>query len=310
MIKQAEDPGIGEKFTDKTKRVINKDGSFNVNRRGLKNVNVYQYLVEISWLRFLVIVFAGYIITNIIFASLYLSIGIQHLQGAEANTPMNAFLNAFFFSVHTFTTVGYGSISPKGVAANTIAAMEAAVGLMSFAIATGLLYGRFSRPSASLAFSGNAVVAPYRGITGLMFRIANLRTNVLAELEVKVLLMTVDKVNGQYQRKYFDLPLERATIHFLPLTWTIVHPINDSSPFFGRTEKEMNFTEVEIIIQVKGFDETFSQVVRTRYSYRYDEIIWNAKFIPAFHIAEGGDLILDIDKINNIEKLEGLQEHH
>jgi inward rectifier potassium channel len=305
MIRQAEDPGIGIKFTGNVSRVINKDGSFNVKRKGvkLKNLNIYYTLINLSWPKFLSLVFLTYLIINGVFASLYFFAGTNNLSGAGADTTPRTLLNIFFFSVHTFTTVGYGNIVPIGILTNLIVAVESLIGILSLAIATGLLYGRFSRPSAKITFSKNAIIAPYGGIKALMFRVANKRTNELMELEIKVLLTMMEKNNGQYTRKYYNIKLERNNVLFFPLTWTVVHPLDESSPLFGMNTEQMRESEIELLILIKGFDDNFSQVVHSRYSYTYDEIILEAKFLPAFTTNDEGSMVLELEKINEIEKL-------
>jgi inward rectifier potassium channel len=302
MQKQTIDPGLGEKYFQKTKRIINTDGSFNVIKvgTGFNYRDIYQYLINISWTKFFLIVLSVYISLNFLFAFLYYFIGVEDIAGIATNS-LNNFLDAFFFSAQTLTTVGYGGMSPKGLLVNVISAFEAMSGLMCFALITGLLYGRFSRPSARILFSENAVIAPYRGITGLQFRIANQRRNTLMEIEARVLLVLIEKDGNQYNRKYFDLKLERNSVYFFPLTWTIVHPINEESPFYGKSEAEIKLFEPEILILIKGFDDTFSQVVHSRYSYTAGEIIWNAKFIRAFNNEENGDIIFNIEDIHKFE---------
>jgi inward rectifier potassium channel len=173
--------------------------------------------------------------------------------------------------------------------------------LMVFAIATGLLYGRFSRPSARIIYSKNAIVAPYQDGTSLQFRIANARSNTLMNMEARVLLMTVDSSNGELKRNFIDLPLERPKIYFFALTWTIVHPIDSSSPFFGKTREDLAKLSAEVLVLIQGFDDTFSQVVHARYSYRHDEIVWGAKFAPAFKIDTKGGLVVQVDHIDEMK---------
>jgi len=306
MKQQPFDPGLTQKYTGELRRAVNKDGSFNVYRRGsrLTDHSFYQFLITIPWIQFHIIVLITYVTLNSIFAGLYMLAGIEHLQGADTSTPIEAFLSAFFFSIHTFTTVGYGTIAPKGIGVNIIAAVEAITGLMSLALATGLLFGRFSKPSANISFSSNAIIAPYQGKTSLQFRIVNRRKINLLEMEANVLLMTVDKSSPTPIRKYFQLPLERPSVYFFPLPWTIVHPIDKSSPLHGKTPDDLAKVHAEILIMIKGFDETFGQTVHTRYSYRFDEIIWGAKFIPAFSIDDNGDVVLHLDDINKMERID------
>ena len=301
MKQESFDPGLTTQFAGELRRTINRDGTFNVHRKGLRlrDVNLYLKLIDTTWPRFFLAVLVIFLAVNMLFAGLYLMLGIENLQGKD--TAMSEFLNAFFFSVHTLTTVGYGNVYPRGTGANTVAATEAATGLMVFAVVTGLLYGRFSRPTARILFSDHAIIAPYQDGESLQFRITNARSNVLMELEARVLLMTVDTVDGQLKRDYFDLALERRKIYFFPLTWTVVHPIDSESPLYGKTREDLAKSAAEMLILVQGFDDTFSQVVHARYSYRHDEILWGAKFLPAFHVDPEGDLVLDLNRIDELK---------
>jgi inward rectifier potassium channel len=300
MKKESFDPGLTTQFSGELRRTINADGSFNVKRTGLswRDANPYLMLIDTTWPRFLLVVLLGFLAVNMMFAFLYLMIGIRNLRGLESD--MGAFANAFFFSVHTLTTVGYGNVYPEGAAANTISALEAATGLMVFAIATGLLYGRFSRPSARIVYSKNAIIAPYQDGTSLQFRITNARRNVLMNMEARVLLMTVESAEGELKRNFIDLPLERRGVYFFALTWTVVHPIDAASPFFGKTREYLAGLSAEILILIQGFDDTFSQVVSSRYSYRHDEMVWGAKFLPTFKVDSKGDLVVEVDRINEM----------
>jgi inward rectifier potassium channel len=298
------DPGLTQKFTATLRRAINKDGSFNVHRRGTTwhDVHPYLYLINARWWIFFGLMFLGYVVANTLFALVYYSLGPNQLQGADAPTAFDHFLNSFFFSAHTLTTVGYGSISPKGTAANVVAAIEAMVGLMGFALATGLLYGRVSRPSARLGYSGNVLIAPYQEGTSLQFRVVNQRENTLMEMEASVMLMTVVGPPGQLRREYTPLKLERPNVYFLALTWTIVHPIDAQSPLFGKAPEDLRRLQAEFLILIKGFDDTFSQTVHSRYSYRYDEIVWGARFAPAFTIDAGGDIVLEVNQVGALAR--------
>jgi inward rectifier potassium channel len=303
MKKESFDPGLTTQFSGELRRTINADGTFNVRREGLRwrDANPYLMLIDASWPRFLFVVLAGFLGVNVLFAWLYLAVGIENLRGLESD--MGSFANAFFFSVHTLTTVGYGNVYPQGTAANLISSLEAATGLMLFAIATGLLYGRFSRPSARIIYSKNALVAPYQDGKSLQFRVTNARRNVLMNMEARVLLMTVDNKDGELKRSFIDLPLERQGIYFFALTWTVVHPIDSASPLFGRTREDLAGSSAELLVLLQGFDDTFSQVVHSRYSYRHDDIVWDAKFLPAFKISPKGDLVVEVDRIDEMKLL-------
>jgi inward rectifier potassium channel len=271
---------------------------------GWRDIHPYLFLISLPWPAFLALVFAAYLAVNTVFATFYYSLGPGHLQGGDAPHKFDRFLNAFFFSAHTLTTVGYGNISPGSISANMLAVVEALIGLLGFALATGILFGRFSRPSARIGFSEKALVAPFEGRTSLQFRILNRRPNALMDMEATVILMMVEGEPGKQKRTFQSLTLERDQIDFLALTWTIVHPIDESSPLFGKTNEDAEKWQTEVIILIKGFDETFSQGVRARYSYRFDEIAWNAKFTPAFEFDQTGSMVLNIDKVGSYAPVE------
>jgi inward rectifier potassium channel len=299
------DPGLTQQFGGKLRRTINPDGSFNVSRSGygIRDAGVYLFLMNRSWPVFLTIVGIAYILAGFAFALIYWLIGVDSITGADHSTPMNALRDAFFFSVQTFTTVGYGHMSPNGTLTSFVAAMEALSGLLGLAVGTGLLYGRFSKPSAKLIFSENMVVAPFQGGRALMFRVANRRPNVLMEIEARVLLMTVVNTGGKLKREYAALALERPTVYFLPLTWTLVHPINEASPFWGKTDEDMRALQSEAMVLIKSFDDTFGQTVHARRSYIAEEIVWNARFEPAFEVTPDGDLNLNLDRVGAYARL-------
>jgi inward rectifier potassium channel len=302
MQKASFDPGLTQQFTAPFRRVVNQDGTFNVHRRGTtwRDIHPYLHLINMSWSKFLATLFLGYVAINSLFAALYYSMGSNQLQGGESPTEMGRFLTGFFFSAHTLTTVGYGNISPKGLAANLLSSFESLVGVLAFAVATGLLYGRVSRPSARIGFSETMVMAPYQDVTSLQFRLVNRRANSLTELEVRPMLMTVEAGEGPPKRIYRMLKLERDTVLFFPLTWTVVHPIDAESPLWGKTPEDLTRLQAEVLILVKAYDDTFSQTVLARHSYRHDEIVWGKRFAPAFFVDDAGDLVLEVRKVGEL----------
>jgi inward rectifier potassium channel len=302
---QSFDPGITQRYGGQLERIVNRDGSFNVRRRGtrLRDFHFYQFMVSLSWPAFIGIVFGTFVAVNLVFAGLYFAVGIHTLQGVEGGTRLGTFLNAFFFSVQTLTTVGYGAMVPHAVGSNLVASVEAMMGVMGFAFIAGLFYGRFSRPTARILFSSLSLVTPYKGKTSLQFRIANQRSNALVDLQATVLYMSVEGSGDAHRRNYVRLELERPDVYFLPLTWTVVHPIDESSPLYGKSPQDLADHAVELMVLIKGFDDTFSQVVNARYSYRFDEILWGARFLPAFHNDDNGHLVLDLQRIDANERV-------
>jgi inward rectifier potassium channel len=300
------DPGLTQQADSNLTRAVNRDGTFNVRRTGAgwRAYHPWLQVISMKWGPFMLVVLALYLFVNTAFALVYFSMSAEEIRGTAAPTEFGRFLNDFFFSAHTLTTVGYGSLVPEGIPGNIIAVIEALIGLMVFAIITGVLIARVSRPSARIGYSHNALVSPYRGGRGLMLRIVNERPHNLLDVEVQVLLMTVEGGNGRAERRFQLLNLERPRIGFFPLPWTIVHPVDSESPLYGKTPADMARLEMEIIVLLKAFDELFSQSVQSRYSYRYDEIVWGAKFSPSFHVDENGSLVAEINKLGEYESVE------
>jgi len=266
-------------------RLLNRDGSFNVERKGLtllESLSPYHVLLTMSWWKFFLLGVGWYFLANVVFALAYLACGPQALVSTSPGISQHPFWRAFFFSVETVSTIGYGNIVPVSLAANVVVAVEALAGLAGFAIVTGLLFARISRPTANVLFSSHAVVAPYQGITALEFRAANARSNELIEVTAKVVISRFEQVDGIHTRRYYPLKLERDGVVFLPLTWTVVHPIDEDSPLYGQSAETLRNSGLEVLVLLKAFDETFSTIVQTRTSYTYDDIVWGARFANAF----------------------------
>jgi inward rectifier potassium channel len=305
-INPEDDLGFGPQPVMKNQPLVNKDGTPNVKRVGLplfSTANNYNTLITMSWVKFWLLVISCYLIINIIFAFIYMSLGSGSLDGGTVgNTPFHHFMDAFFFSAQTISTVGYGHIYPKGMASNSVAALESMMGLLAFALATGLLYGRFSRPSAQIAYSKNILIAPYlENGKGVMFRLANLRRNILIDLEVEIIFSFNETTAGKTTRRFYPLELERSKVSILTLNWTIVHPLDENSPLRDMTKEDLEKTEAGFAVLLRAFDDTFSQTVHSRTSYQHNEIVWGAKFKPVFNRAEDGRIVLDLSKISDHE---------
>lgn len=285
-------------------RLLNRDGSFNVRRVGLpffRTLSAYHHLITISWTRFLALMAGLYMVANGLFAVLYLACGPQALAAPATDSITSRFEQAFFFSVHTLATIGYGNVAPASFAANVVVTIESLVGLLGFGLAAGLMFARFARPTARIIFSEKAVVAPYRGMTGLMLRVANERSNQLIEVEAKVMLSR-RKPNGE--REFRELALERQRVAFLPLTWTIVHAIDEASPLAGATWESLRECQAEFLVLLTGFDETFTQTVHARTSYRADEVVVGARFVNLLDPdSPDGILTVDVGRLHEIERV-------
>lgn len=258
-----------------------------------------------GWGKFLGLVATFYLVLNAVFAIGYFSCGPDALVGPAFDGYSHStslFLRAFFFSVETFGTIGYGHVSPNGLPANVLITIESFIGLLSAAITTGLVFARFARPNAAVVYSRNAVVAPYRDITAFMFRCANERSNQLIEVTVKIMYTRIVLRAGVRTREFTALPLEFEKITFFPLSWTVVHPITEDSPIHGCSAQDLIDNEAEFLVLLSGDDETFSQEVHSRTSYRGDEIVWNARFRPIFVESPAeGVTGMNLSRIHDIE---------
>ncbi|WP_179413397.1 ion channel [Mucilaginibacter sp. E4BP6] len=312
-INPEDDLGFGYQPVMKNQPLINKDGSPNVKRKGLSFFNTadnYHKLITMSLGKFSLLVVITYFTINVVFALIYVIIDPNGLYGIKDDSGLNHFWEAFFFSAQTITTVGYGHIYPKGMATNSVAAFESMLGLLSFAMATGLLYGRFSKPSAKIIYSKNIIVAPYNdNCRGLMFRLANERMNILVDLSIEVVFSYNEDIDGKLVRRFFPLELERKLVSILTLNWTVVHPLNENSPLKGMTLEDLKKSEAGFAILLRSFDDAFSQTVHSRTAYLSEEIVWGAKFKPVFDRAADGRIILDLSKINHFDLVDLPDSH-
>jgi inward rectifier potassium channel len=288
------------------KRFLNRDGTFNVRREGLsfwQSQSSYHYLLTIGWGKFLAYFIVWYVVANFLFACAYFLCGPLALTHGETSVGAR-FAQDFFFSVHTLATIGYGNVAPVSIAANVLVTIEALMGLLTFALIAGLVFARFSRPMPRIAFSEQGVIAPYRDITAFMFRIVNQRSSELVDVAAKVLLIRRRKDGSHSDREFLQLRLERDRVAFFPLSWTVVHPIDEQSPLFGLTEADLRLCDTEFLILLDAFDETSAQTVHARSSYKGDEVLFGAKFATMFNPpSEDGVLSVDIRKLHDVERV-------
>jgi inward rectifier potassium channel len=300
--------GFGSNASEYGGRLINKKGSANVEKKGiglLERISWYHSMLSIPRWKFISIIFLFFFVINLGFGTIYYLLGVQHLGGVIPGSALHNFAEAFFFSCQTFTTVGYGKINPNGLFSNALAASEALVGLLSFALATGLLYGRFSKPTAFLKFSENALIAPFKEGTALMLRLAPFKNTTLTEAEAKITLGISLNENGKQTNEFYQLQLEYSTVNALNLSWTIVHPITEESPLHNLTAEDYANMQGEVLVFIKAFDDMFSNTVVSRTSYTFKEIVVGAKFNPMFkRSSEGNKTVLHIDKLNSYSIVE------
>ena len=305
--KAVKNTGFGTNASSYGGRFVTKSGNANVRKTGigfLDSISWYHTMLTIPRWKFFFIVFAFYFLVNFAFASIYYFVGVEHLNGITAVTSLDKFGQAFFFSIQTFTTVGYGHISPSGFMTSFVASIEALFGLLSFAIATGLFYGRFSKPKAHIIFSENAIIAPFQEGTALMLRLSPYKNTNLTDAEARMTLGLHIEEGGKMVNKFYTLDLELEKVGSLTLSWTLVHPITENSPFYNMNENDIKTTLGEVIIFIKVFDDMYSTTVVKRASYTFDEIVYGAKFLPMFtRSSDNNKTLLHIDKLNLFERV-------
>ncbi|TYA71495.1 ion channel [Seonamhaeicola marinus] len=305
MGEKIKDPGLGNASAPFAERMMNPNGSFNIIHlnKTRRFSEAYNFLVSISWGYFFFLTFLMGLLINAFFALVYLVIGIEEITASTGNL-LNDFLNAFFFSAQTFTTLGYGAMAPNGVLSGIISSFEAFLGLVIFAFVTGLLYGRFSKPKAAIRFSEHIVLRDFKHTKAIMFRIVNNRKSVMIYPKVAVTLSLTKQNNlGHFVNEFYNLPLERKSINYLPTTWTIVHEIDKDSPLFEFSKEELKEQTGELLIMISYYDESFNQEIHQMHSYTLNELHLDYKFTRAYYYNEKGKMVLDHRLFDCVEKL-------
>jgi inward rectifier potassium channel len=297
------DTGFGSNASSYGGRFINRDGSYNLRRTGVSFWNrfsIFHTMLNMKTGKFIVVVILFFLCINMVYTSIYLLIGAEEFTGMIASTKWEVIKEIYFFSTETFTTVGYGRVNPIGTSANMVAAIEAMTGFLSFAVTTGLIYGRFAKPKSHIAFSDYALIAPFKDKTALMFRLASYKDNHnLTGTEIRVTCALLVNESGDSSYKFYNLDLERSKVDTLMMNWTVVHPIDENSPLLGLTEEDFRSSDLEVYVQVRGYDDVYSTTVIRRTSYTFDEIKFNAKFVTMYHESEDGKTtIVELDKLS------------
>jgi inward rectifier potassium channel len=283
-------------------RLLNRDGSFNVrvvNGSAWERFISYHKLLTISWTKFFLLVAATYLVLNALFATLYVACGQDSLVGNGPGTP---FQRAFFFSVETLATIGYGNVYPGTIVSSELMTIEAMFGLLLFAIGTGLVFARFSRPTADILYSRWAVIGPYKeGVDAFKFRIVNRKQSQLVNVDAVVTHSRFEDGPNGVERKFYQLALERTRVVFFPLNWTVVHPVDAKSPLKGWSPDKLRAAEAEFYISITAVDETFAQTVHSRSSYTMDDIKCGENY-RMMYAPDDGKFVLDLDLLDKTEK--------
>lgn len=300
----SDDLGFGKRFGAGNHRVLNKAGDFNIKRIGTVNT-LYTKLINMKWWAFFLYTLLFYILINSAFALIYFFIGVDEL-GVDTSKyrAIDELILAYYFSTQTLTTVGYGFLNPFGKAAALVASFESLVGLLSFAIAGALLYGRFSRPRPGIIFSDKALLSDMEeGKRALMLRVANAQESNMIEVKARLLCTYLEDKKGKIARTYRELKLERNEISMLPLNWTLVHWIDEGSPLNNMTYNDLEENECEFIILIEAFNDSIAQLVHARTSFKMHEVLENHKFKIPYSLDEEGVTTFNLHLISESEPM-------
>jgi inward rectifier potassium channel len=305
-MRPGEDIGLDHGGQKGRQRSINNDGSYNMERINsgvFGNFNLFYWLLTTPWKHYWLAVFSYYGSMNLLFATIYYLLGPESIHGIPEGSELIKFAYCFFFSAQSFTTVGYGALNPVTESTNVVAVIEAFAGLMTFAIATGTLWGRFSKPISKIKYSPNIIIAPFKEGTAMQFMVANEMKSTLMEMEARVNISWVeDEGNGKTLRKFQQVNLEIDKIAMFPTSWIINHPIDEDSILYGKSLSDIVTMDFEVFVLLKGFDDVFSQTIYSRRSFTASQFVYGAKFRRPFSVRESdGKLVMDLTKVGEYD---------
>ena len=258
--------------------------------------DLYHWLLVITWWHFLLLLSLFYFLVNVAFACAYLT-----TNGGIANAGSNSFIDAFFFSVQSLSTIGYGAMYPQTLYAQILVTFEVLVGLILVAMATGLMFARFAQPKARVIFSKVAVICPFNNIPTLMLRVANKRDNRIIEARVQISLLKNEiSTEGIELRRLYNLNLMRSESPSFTLSWLVMHQIDESSPFYGENINSLIKYNAEVLVTLTGIDETFSQTIHARYVYQMRDILWSMRFVDILHKSNKGEYTINYEKFHDV----------
>jgi len=302
------DLGFGRVVAQQVRgRFLTHDGVPTSRKYGLgaqRTARFFLAALNVPWTVFIAWLVGVLLLINGTFALAYIALGEGTLQGGQDAALADPFLRALSFSVGVFTTVGTGSVYVVGPTAHWLLVFESFMGPLVLLAAGGLIISRVTRPRMSIRFSESAVIAPYEGGRGFMFRMVNAQPGELSNVEARVNLALFETVDGKRERNFYQLELERSSVEFFSLHWTVVHPITAASPLAGFTPERLRESEAEFLILVSAHEETFSTHVTTRGSYFWDEVRWDVKWASVFASTPDGVLAIDVDRLDRTERLD------
>ncbi len=281
------------------RRSVDREGRLVVRRLGMPRPrlgDVYHTMLSMRWIWLCLLVGALYVLVNVIFAALYM---VQ--PGSIENARPDSFLDHFYFSVQTMATIGYGKMTPSTDLANILVAVEALLGMLGIAMATGLIFAKFARTRPRVLFSEAVVVTTMDGKPTLMFRLANERSTQIVEAQLTVTVLRDEPTKeGEFMRRLVEIPLVRSHSAMFALSWSAIHHIDEKSPFFGATPESLEAVNLELIVSMLGMEEVTGQTVHARHAYHWSDIRWGHRFVDIFTVGADGRRTMDLGKFHEI----------
>lgn len=281
---------------------LDRFGRLQFTRLGLRRRfgrDLYHWLRRASWPLLLLTIVGVYLTLNVAFACAYLGLGAQ-----ISSTDPGSFADTFFFSIQTMSTIGYGVMSPTDPVAEALVTVEAVVGMLATATATGLIFSKFATPTARIAFSRNLILRKYDGVPTLFMRLANERASFIVEARVQITFLRDEvSLEGEHMRRFHDLALARDASPIFAMGWTVMHPIDENSPLHGVTPEQLEEVDGAFLVSVSGIDETLSQTIHARHFYAHADVVWNARFADMISRLPDGKRAIDFAKLHEYEPL-------
>ncbi|HEY2709857.1 MAG TPA: ion channel [Caulobacteraceae bacterium] len=284
-----------------------RDAVFDLHKVGVARFDYrdpYHFAVSISWPAYIALAFGSMLTLNVVFALLYVA-----RPGAVQSLPPGDVLRAFFFSLETLATVGYGEMAPASTYGHVVAAVEILTGMTFTAIFTGILFVRFSRPQARIIFADSVVISPHNGVPTLMLRIANGRLTTLTHAMARLAVMVAEVTEeGRPFRRIYDLRLQRDDLPIFPLTWTLMHVIDETSPLYGLGASDLEARSIRLYLAVEARDAAIGAVVQDLAGYMFDQVKFGMRYVDAVAVDEQGRVVADIARVSHIEAIEPMVE--
>lgn len=292
----------------KASHLLHPNGSLNIKPKGIsifKQYDLHNSLITMNWVSFFFVIAMMFTSVDVIFTVIYLLLGPEQITGIVQTSFWEIVFEMFLFSTQILSTLGMSRVVPAGVASSIIAATESMLSVIFFAFVTGLSYARFARPHPKIIYSKNIAIGPYKSADALMIRAVNFKKNQLVDVTAELIFTINIRIEGKPTRFFYNLPLEQEKLGMMLMSWIIVHKITEDSPLYNLSAEDMEISDAEILVMIRGADDILSQNVFSRTSYKPSQIIWDAEFVSINELDEVGNMQIDIGRMHETRTMTG-----